>query len=197
MKRFLVLCVSLLLIVSLMAMPALAVSDGGFVYTPGDGCVPSDFIPESGKLYTGRICTDIASLGICEEWYDLEPFEINVNFDGQDYSFDGSAYFTVDNQRFCVEFGFENTHDELVVDVLYIDSESEGNTVTYFELFPYEPEPVSADELTDNVGSFFSGVAGWVSDLASLLQEPLVLLTVLCIPLSGVIIWAITKFKDL
>ena len=190
MKRFLVLCISLLLVVSLMAVPALAASDGSFLFENNE-CLTNDFVPESGKLYTGRIYASFSDSGNDYAWYEFGPVELDL---AQKF-FSISTDIVIDGQERLFDISFDGGHGYWVCDDIAIGFGA--ISLSRFELTPYVPEPVTADELTDNVGSFFSGVAGWVSNLASLLQEPLVLLTVLCIPLTGVIIWAITKFKDL
>lgn len=58
-------------------------------------------------------------------------------------------------------------------------------------------EPVSGEEAAmDSVGSFFSGVLGWLQSLGKLFEQPLFLLFAVCVPLVGFGIWGLSKLKN-
>ena len=194
MKRYLILCISLLLVVSLMAVPALAASDGGFLFEDGE-CLTNDFVPDSNKQYTGRVYAAFPDLGLDYAWYEFAPIELFIDDSAQDLYFNCNFSFVVGGQQYETDFAFSLNHDLWVIDDL---SSAAGDIrVTAFELTPYEPEPadppVTDQSAAESVFAVFAGIGTWfiaeLSNVTSLFYQAdsgLTLLGVLSVSVIGI-----------
>lgn len=163
MKRFLIIALVVVFAVVIMAVPAFA--SGYFTYNGSDGFTGTVQALPSGT-YTGRIYADVYSADIYEEWINLEPFEINAWTEGQEFGFDGIAFFTLGDRQYSVELSFYSEHDNLICDVMQIEGES-ADCVYAIELVPYSA-PATGD--VNSVLAVFSIIGDWM-----ILQIPIVL----------------------
>lgn len=192
MKRFLIIALVFVSIVVLMTVPAFAAGD--FVwdrYTDtwtGDARLPPG-------MYTGRVCVDLPALDVCEEWYDLEPFDLNVD-EGQDLCFTGLASFVGGGQQFFVDFSFYEEHGDLVCEVLEV-VDQEDAVIYILELVPYS-EPVTGDGAVESVFAVFTGIGGWLvaqlSRVSLLFYVPGSGLTLLGVVCAVVVAFAVVYF---
>ena len=197
MNRKVVIALVLVFVVVLMAVPAFAA--GSFTITEGElGLEASGEFPCPGK-YIGKVFCDLASLGFYDEsWYQLEPFALGSSCEIDNCGFDGISYFVVDGLRIEVQFAYIFDQDGWRIDYwqVYADGEQVESTLFAIELIPYS-EPVTTDSVMDSLGSFFTSSLSMLGGaLSAIAASPVLLVTVVALPLGGIAVAVVSKLKN-